>query len=287
VEIVKRINDMQHVIKIEKQKGKRIGFVPTMGFLHEGHQTLMRKARDNNEIVVLSIFVNPLQFGPNEDFDAYPRDRKRDEEIANNLGVDYLFYPSVDEMYKEERTTIIKVEKRVDVLCGKHRPGHFDGVATVVMKLFQIVSPDRAYFGMKDAQQVAVIDGLINDYHLPIELVRVNTVREEDGLAKSSRNVYLSDKEREKAAYLYKALILGKEKVVEGQKDILKVKKDLEDYITLHTGAQVEYVEVYAYPTLHELKAPIEEKNIIIALAVKFSKARLIDNIVFSYNKGE
>jgi pantoate--beta-alanine ligase len=190
-------------------------------------------------------------------------------------------------MYKEERTTIIKVEKRVDVLCGKHRPGHFDGVATVVMKLFQIVSPDRAYFGMKDAQQVAVIDGLINDYHLPIELVRVETVREEDGLAKSSRNVYLSEKEREKAPYLYKALLLGKEKMVDGQMDILKVKKDLEEYISLHTGAHMEYVEIYAYPTLHELKAPMEEKNIIIALAVKFSKARLIDNIVFSYNKGE
>ncbi|MCG1023072.1 pantoate--beta-alanine ligase [Sutcliffiella horikoshii] len=287
MEIIKKIKDMQHVIKIEKQKGKKVGFVPTMGFLHEGHQTLLKEARDNNDIVVLSIFVNPLQFGPNEDFDAYPRDCIRDEGIAKNLGVDYLFYPSVDEMYKGERTTLIKVEKRVDVLCGKHRPGHFDGVATVVMKLFQIVSPDRAYFGMKDAQQVAVIDGLINDYHLPIELVRVDTVREEDGLAKSSRNVYLSEKEREKAPYLYKALILGKEKVLEGQKDFLKVKKDLEEYITLHTGAHVEYLEIYAYPTLQELQAPMEDQNIIIALAVKFSKARLIDNIVFSYNKGE
>ncbi|KMJ59729.1 pantoate--beta-alanine ligase [Bacillus sp. LL01] len=287
MEIVKKIKDMQNVIKIEKQKGKKVGFVPTMGFLHEGHQTLLKEARDNNDVVVLSIFVNPLQFGPNEDFDAYPRDMIRDEDIAENLGVDYLFYPSVDEMYKEERTTIIKVEKRVDVLCGKHRPGHFDGVATVVLKLFQIVSPDTAYFGMKDAQQVAVIDGLINDYHLPVELVRVGTVREKDGLAKSSRNVYLNEIEREKAPYLYKALIHGKKLMEEEDMVIRDVKNSIEEFITLHTGVQAEYVEIYAYPTLQEVKTPLEENNIIIALALKFSKARLIDNIVFSYNKGE
>lgn len=287
MEIIKKIKDMQHVIKIEKQKGKKVGFVPTMGFLHEGHKTLLKEARDKNDIVVLSIFVNPLQFGPNEDFDAYPRDSFRDEGIAKNLDVDYLFYPSVDEMYKDERTTLIKVEKRVDVLCGKHRPGHFDGVATVVMKLFQIVTPDRAYFGMKDAQQVAVIDGLINDYHLPIELVCVETVREKDGLAKSSRNVYLNESEREKASSLYKALGLGKKKVLEGEASIQEVKRMVDEFINLHTGAVVEYVEIYAYPTLQELTEPIKEENVIIALAVKFSKARLIDNIVFSYIKGE
>ncbi|WP_226683569.1 pantoate--beta-alanine ligase [Sutcliffiella horikoshii] len=286
MKIIKQISDMQHVIKIEKQQGKKVGFVPTMGFLHEGHQTLLKEARDNNDIVVLSIFVNPLQFGPNEDLDAYPRDFERDEAIANLRGVDYLFYPSVEEMYKENRTTIIKVEQRVDVLCGKHRPGHFDGVATVVMKLFQIVTPDTAYFGMKDAQQVAVIDGLINDYHLPIELVRVRTIREEDGLAKSSRNVYLSEEERSKAPSLYKALILGKAKLEDGM-DVHTVKEEVEEYILLHTGHKVEYVEIYAYPTLQELEKVKEEESIIIAIAVKFSKARLIDNIVFSYSKGE
>lgn len=289
MKIIEKIKDMQDVMKIEKETGKKIGFVPTMGFLHEGHQTLLKEARDNNDIVVLSIFVNPLQFGPNEDFDAYPRDILRDEQIAKNMGVDYLFYPSVDEMYKDEKTTIIKVEKRVDVLCGKHRPGHFDGVATVVMKLFQIVTPHKAYFGMKDAQQVAVIDGIINDYHLPIELVRVETVREEDGLAKSSRNVYLNESEREKAPKLFQALCLGRDKLADGEKAIHEVKKGMEEFIALQTGAKVEYVEIYAYPTLEELTSPIREGkfNIIIALAVKFSKARLIDNIVFSYNKGE
>ncbi|NLP49221.1 pantoate--beta-alanine ligase [Bacillus sp. RO1] len=286
MKIIKQITDMQHVIKIEKQQGKKIGFVPTMGFLHEGHQTLLKKARENNDIVVLSIFVNPLQFGPNEDLEAYPRDFERDEEIAKLRGVDYLFYPSVQEMYKENRTTIIRVEQRVDVLCGKHRPGHFDGVATVVMKLFQIVTPDTAYFGLKDAQQVAVIDGLINDYHLPIELVRVGTVREEDGLAKSSRNVYLSDEERSKAPSLYKALTLGKAKLEEGI-DVHAVKQEMEDYILRQTGHKAEYVEIYKYPTLQELKKVKEEESIIIAIAVKFSKARLIDNIVFSYSKGE
>ncbi|WP_404457959.1 pantoate--beta-alanine ligase [Sutcliffiella horikoshii] len=286
MKIIKHISDMQHVIKIEKQQGKKVGFVPTMGFLHEGHQTLLKEARENNDIVVLSIFVNPLQFGPNEDLEAYPRDFERDEEIAKLRGVDYLFYPSVEEMYKENRTTIIKVEQRVDVLCGKHRPGHFDGVATVVMKLFQIVTPDTAYFGMKDAQQVAVIDGLINDYHLPIELVRVGTVREEDGLAKSSRNVYLSEGERSKAPSLYQALTLGKVKLEEGM-DVHSVKKEIEEYILLHTGYKAEYVEIFSYPTLQERKKVKEEETIIIAIAVKFSKARLIDNIVFSYSKGE
>ncbi|WP_404428345.1 pantoate--beta-alanine ligase [Sutcliffiella horikoshii] len=286
MKIIKQVSDMQHVIKIEKQQGKKVGFVPTMGFLHDGHQTLLKEARKNNDIVVLSIFVNPLQFGPNEDLEAYPRDFERDEEIAKLREVDYLFYPSVEEMYKENRTTIIKVEQRVDVLCGKHRPGHFDGVATVVMKLFQIVTPDTTYFGMKDAQQVAVIDGLINDYHLPIDLVRVGTVREEDGLAKSSRNVYLSEEERSKAPSLYQALTLGKAKLEDGM-DVHSVKKEIEEYIFLHTGYKAEYVEIYAYPTLQELKKVKEEESIIIAIAVKFSKARLIDNIVFSYSKGE
>ncbi|TYS58222.1 pantoate--beta-alanine ligase [Sutcliffiella horikoshii] len=286
MKIIKQISDMQRVMKIEKQQGKKVGFVPTMGYLHEGHQTLLQEARENNDIVVLSIFVNPLQFGPNEDLDAYPRDFERDEEIAALRGVDYLFYPTVEEMYKENRTTIIKVEKRVDVLCGKHRPGHFDGVATVVMKLFQIVTPDTAYFGMKDAQQVAVIDGLINDYHLPIDLVRVGTVREEDGLAKSSRNVYLNQEERTKAPYLFKALALGKLQLEEGI-EVHTVKQEMEKYILLHTGYKAEYVEIYAYPTLQELKKVKEEESIIIAIAVKFSKARLIDNIVFSYSKGE
>lgn len=165
-----------------------------MGFLHEGHATLLEKARKENDIVVLSIFVNPMQFGPNEDFETYPRDLERDENVAANGGVDYLFYPTVHEMYGEEPSVKVVVQSRTDVLCGRQRPGHFDGVATVLTKFFNIILPDRAYFGKKDAQQVAVIDGLIKDFNFPIQLVAVDTVREEDGLAKSSRNVNLSIK---------------------------------------------------------------------------------------------
>jgi pantoate--beta-alanine ligase len=286
VEILTKVADMQRVSKIEKRNGKTVGFVPTMGFLHEGHETLIKKARENNDVVVLSIFVNPLQFGPNEDFDAYPRDIERDETIAQKLGVDYLFYPGVDEMYKDDRTTIIKVEKRVDVLCGKHRHGHFDGVATVVMKLFQIVGPDAAYFGMKDAQQVAVIDGLINDYHLPVELVKVDTVREEDGLAKSSRNVYLCKEERTHAPALFQALKLGREQLLNGTSPA-EVRSSAESYIKKNTSGVTEYIEIYSYPALKEIDKMQAVDTVIIAIAVKFSKARLIDNIVFSYNKGE
>lgn len=286
MKIINFISDMQKESLAARKNGKTIGFVPTMGFLHEGHATLIERARKENDILVLSIFVNPLQFGPNEDFDAYPRDMARDERIANELGVDYLFYPTSEEMYKGERTTLITVEKRVDVLCGKKRPGHFDGVATVVMKLFQIVMPDRAYFGMKDAQQVAVIEGLISDYHLTVQLVRVNTIREEDGLAKSSRNVYLTPLEREAAPAIHQALQLGKSRIEKGD-SISGTKEFVENYIEVKTGSEIDYVELYSYPDLKELVEPRDEESLILAVAVKFSKARLIDNIVFSYKKGE
>lgn len=204
--VVTTIKEMQQKMIEYRKQGKTIGFVPTMGYLHEGHVTLLKEARKENDIVVLSVFVNPLQFGPNEDFDRYPRDIVRDEQIAKDAGVDVLFYPAVAEMYPRPLSVQVVVKERVDVLCGKSRPGHFDGVATVLTKLFHIVMPTRAYFGMKDAQQVAVVDGLIRDFHFPIELVAVPTVREADGLAKSSRNVYLSEEERKEAPALYAAL---------------------------------------------------------------------------------
>lgn len=286
MKIINLISDMQTESLAARLANKTIGFVPTMGFLHEGHATLIEQARKENDMVVLSIFVNPLQFGPNEDFDAYPRDIARDEKIARELGVDYLFYPTIEEMYKEDRTTLITVEKRVDVLCGKKRPGHFDGVATVVMKLFQIVMPTQAYFGMKDAQQVAVIEGLISDYHLTVQLVRVNTIREEDGLAKSSRNVYLTPKEREEAPALQQALQLGEGRLEQGA-SIYETKEFVENHIKEHTGSEIDYVEIYSYPDLKVVKEPRDGESLIIAVAAKFSKARLIDNIVFSYTKGE
>lgn len=277
MKMITTIQEMQQTMQAYHKQGKTIGFVPTMGYLHEGHVALMEAARKENDIVVLSIFVNPLQFGPNEDFDRYPRDIARDEKIAKEAGVDVLFYPSVAEMYPRPLSVKIVVTERVDVLCGKSRPGHFDGVATVLTKLFHIVMPTRAYFGMKDAQQVAVVDGLIRDFHFPIELVPVPTVREADGLAKSSRNVYLSEKERKEAPALYAALNNAKAAIENGLRDPQAVRALIEDYLTTHTSGVIDYVDVYSYPELKPLDTLAG--NIIIAIAVRFTNARLIDNI--------
>ncbi|WP_088069161.1 pantoate--beta-alanine ligase [Gottfriedia luciferensis] len=274
------INELRNELKNERKSGKSIGFVPTMGYLHEGHVSLLKEARENNEIVVLSIFVNPTQFGPNEDFDQYPRDFERDEKIALNAGVDCLFYPTVEEMYPNELKSTMKVTKRVDVLCGEKRPGHFDGVALVLTKLFNIVQPDQAYFGLKDAQQVAVIEGLVEDYNIPVKINPVPTVREEDGLAKSSRNIYLTEKERKEAPVLYKSLQKAAEDIQNGNHNAEQLKQNIINTIENETSGTVDYVSIYSYPDLE----PINRTNgkIIIALAVKFSNSRLIDNMIIS-----
>ncbi|WP_374148571.1 pantoate--beta-alanine ligase [Priestia megaterium] len=278
MKVITTIKDMQQEMKKEKQLGHSIGFVPTMGYLHEGHATLLGAARTENEVVALSIFVNPTQFGPNEDFDTYPRDFERDERVAKEANVDYLFYPSVEEMYKSSRSVAITVTDRVDVLCGQKRPGHFDGVATVLTKLFHIVTPDRAYFGKKDAQQVAVVDGLIEDFNFPVELRAVDTVREADGLAKSSRNVYLADKEREEAPVLFKSLQSALQLLESGEKHVEIIKQTIRKEIEQYTSGKVDYIEVYTYPELKPIKQAAGK--IIVALAVQFSKARLIDNVI-------
>lgn len=278
--MIRTVQEMQQITIELRSKGQQIGFVPTMGYLHEGHATLLRQARKENDIVILSVFVNPLQFGPNEDFDRYPRDIERDERIAKEAGVDYIFYPSADEMYPKERTTTLEVVKRTDVLCGEKRPGHFAGVATVLLKLFNITMPNRAYFGMKDAQQVAVIEGFVTDFNVPVTIVSVETVREEDGLARSSRNVYLSEKEREEAPHLYKSLCLAKEKIEQGQKSPEQITTFIKEYIEANTNGTVDYADIYAYPDLTKIEHI--EGRIIIAIAVKFEKARLIDNITFT-----
>ncbi|MET3318071.1 UNVERIFIED_ORG: pantoate--beta-alanine ligase [Peribacillus simplex] len=272
--------ELQQIIIKEKSNHKSVGYVATMGFLHEGHATLLANARKENDIVVLSIFVNPLQFGPNEDFETYPRDLERDENVAANAGVDYLFYPTVNEMYGEEPSVKVVVQSRTECLCGRQRPGHFDGVATVLTKFFNIILPDRAYFGKKDAQQVAVIDGLIQDFNFPIKLVAVDTVREEDGLAKSSRNVYLLDDERIEAKELYQSLLKAMEAINTGERNPNTITALVREHVEAHTNGKIDYIEVYQYP---ELK-PIEtlSGNIIIAMAVKFKHARLIDNITLT-----
>jgi pantoate--beta-alanine ligase len=280
MKIITTVKEMQQKIREERRLGKSIGYVPTMGFLHEGHQSLIANARKENDLVVLSIFVNPIQFGPNEDFETYPRDMERDEKVAEQAGVDIVFLPSVPEMYHEGASIKVGVQSRTDVLCGRQRPGHFDGVATVLTKLFNIIRPDKAYFGMKDAQQVAVVDRLIRDLNFDIELVGVPTVREEDGLAKSSRNVYLLEGERKEAKELYESLQLAKRAIENGMDSPDRVIGMMRAHIEAHTSGEVDYIEVYSYP---ELK-PVEKLHgrIIIALAVKFKKARLIDNVTMT-----
>lgn len=278
MKVISTAKDMQELsIKLQHQ-GKTIGFVPTMGFLHEGHLALLKQARAENDIVVLSIFVNPTQFGPNEDFDTYPRDFERDERLAKAEAADYLFYPSVAEMYPGQASVSISVIDRVDVLCGAKRPGHFDGVATVLTKLFHLVQPNRAYFGKKDAQQVAVVHGLITDFKFPIELVAVDTVREEDGLAKSSRNVNLLDSERKEAPALYQSLQKAKQLIESGERDVEMVKMEIERTIKKNTSGTIDYVAIYSYPELKPLDKL--DGQFIIAIAIQFSKARLIDNII-------
>lgn len=280
MKIITTIAELHQVIRAEKINGKIVGYVPTMGFLHEGHVSLMQRAHKENDVVVLSIFVNPLQFGPNEDFDSYPRDIERDENIAKNEGVDYLFYPQVEEMYGTTPSVTVHVESRTDCLCGKKRPGHFDGVATVLTKFFNIIQPDKAYFGMKDAQQVAVVDGLIKDFNFPVELVPVEIVREDDGLAKSSRNVFLSETERQEAKELYQSLIKAQEAIAAGERNPNTIVKLVSEFINAHTNGVIDYVEVYQYPDLQPVTTL--SGHIILAIAVKFTNARLIDNITLT-----
>lgn len=277
--VFRKAEDMQAYSLKKRKEGKSIGFVPTMGYLHEGHIHLIRKARQTDDIVVLSIFVNPLQFGPSEDFERYPRDEKRDLEMAEQEKVDAVFIPDTKEMYPGPMSIQLTVRDRTDVLCGKSREGHFDGVATVLTKLFHLTQPNRAYFGLKDAQQVAVVDALIHDLNFPIELVPVPTVREEDGLAKSSRNVYLNGEERKQAPYLFKALEHGRFLVRNGVNNRETIINEVRNFIKEHTHGKIDYVDLLTYP---ELK-PLDEidERVILAAAVYFDNARLIDNLIF------
>ncbi|WP_182199393.1 pantoate--beta-alanine ligase [Paraliobacillus salinarum] len=280
MKVIRAIQEMQNEVKKMKQSPKTIGFVPTMGYLHEGHTTLVDEARKNNDVVIMSIFVNPLQFGPTEDFEKYPRDEERDKQIAEDHGVDYLFLPTVDEMYPEQMGIEVSVTDRVDVLCGKSRPGHFSGVVTVLTKLFHITQADHVYFGKKDAQQVAVVDQMIKNLNFPITLHPVSTVRENDGLAKSSRNVYLSKKERDEAVHLYQSLCLAQKKIFDGEKNPAIIVNEVKKYIQSNTSGTIDYVEILAFPTLQPLK--VINQPFIIAVAVQFDKARLIDNFIMS-----
>lgn len=277
MQIVHTIQEMKELLDRSAREQQTVGFVPTMGFLHEGHLQLVKNARQLSDLVVMSIFVNPAQFGPNEDFDAYPRNEERDIQLAKENGVDLLFIPSVEEMYPRPIDIHITPGPQSTVLCGASRPGHFDGVLKVILKLFNIVDPDYAFFGLKDAQQLAIIETFVKDFNFRTKIVRVPTVREADGLAKSSRNVNLSSTERQEATMIYKALQQGAEQLRQ-QTSSIEVEQWVSDYLTSHSSGQVDYVKVYAYPSLEPVDA--STKEMILACAVQFEKARLIDNII-------
>lgn len=274
---INTIAEMRDLIQAARMQGKRIGIVPTMGYLHEGHLSLVRAAREKCDVVVMSIFVNPLQFGPNEDFDRYPRDLERDRALADQAGVDVLFTPEVSEMYPRKILTNISVSNVTNPLCGRSRPGHFDGVSTVVMKLFQIVQPDYAFFGQKDAQQVAVVTQMVQDLNVPVQIVPCPIIREADGLAMSSRNVYLTSEERTQALVLSHSLKLAEKWLCEGIA-IEEVRGRVMDIISEKPLAAIEYVEILSYPELEPLEQAVSGTTLIVALAVRFGKTRLIDN---------
>jgi pantoate--beta-alanine ligase len=254
-----------------------VGFVPTMGYLHEGHLALVKQARTDNSNVIVSIYVNPTQFGHREDFGSYPRELNRDLELLREEGVDIVFVPSDDEMYPPEFSSWVDVGKVTERLEGSSRPGHFRGVATVVAKLFNIVQPSRAYFGQKDAQQVVVIKRMVADLNMGIEVVVVPTVRESDGLAMSSRNIYLSPGERQAATILFKALTLAQQLWQGGEKDADKLRKQMTSLIQKEPLAQIDYVSIADAETLAELN--LVDRPALASLAVRIGKTRLIDNM--------
>jgi len=262
---------------LRQQLRGTVGFVPTMGYLHEGHLALVKQARVENSAVIVSIYVNPAQFGPREDFGAYPRDLNRDLELLRGERVDIVFVPSDDEMYPPEFSSWVDVEKVTERLEGASRPGHFRGVATVVAKLFNIVQPSRAYFGQKDAQQVMVIKRMVADLNMGIEILVVPTLRESDGLAMSSRNIYLSPKERQAATILFKALTLARQLSQGGEKDAGKIRRQMTSLIQKEPLAQIDYVSIADAETLEELS--LLDHPALASLAVRIGKTRLIDNM--------
>ncbi|MBN1895037.1 pantoate--beta-alanine ligase [bacterium] len=279
MKIIRTVGEMQGASEQDRMQGLRIGFVPTMGFLHEGHLSLVRIARSLSDRVVLSIYVNPTQFSPGEDLSRYPRDFERDEALAADAGVDAIFHPSDSEMYPEGFRTSVRVREITEHLCGSSRPGHFEGVATVCLKLFHAVKPHVAVFGQKDAQQAAVIRRMVKDLDLDLEIVTGPIVREPDGLAMSSRNAYLSPVERKQAAVLHESLKTAEGLIRKGEMSAEVIKGRIQDMIAGKSSARIDYVEVVdaeSFKPVSRLDSPA-----VIALAVFFGKTRLIDNMLW------
>jgi len=279
MKLVHTIKEVREQVKEWRKEGLSVGFVPTMGYLHEGHKSLIDASVKENDRTVVSIFVNPTQFGPNEDFESYPRDIVKDSALCENAGANLIFNPEPEEMYPDGFCSYANITGLSDALCGKSRPIHFKGVCTVVSKLFNIVCPDKAYFGEKDAQQLAIIKRMVKDMNFPIEIVGCPIIREEDGLAKSSRNTYLSPEERQAALILSKAIFEGKDMVLNGEKDADKIVSDMIAIIKSEPLAVIDYVEMVDMATMKNIHTV--EGNVLCAIAVKIGKTRLIDNFIY------
>lgn len=280
MKVLKSTTELKSYVREVQEAGKSIGLVPTMGYLHEGHLSLMKKAREENDIVIVSDFVNPIQFGPNEDYDAYPRDLERDAELAKSVGVDIVFAPSVEEMYPSHFSTFVEVEGLTEHLCGAQRPGHFRGVCTVVMKLFHLTRADRAYFGKKDIQQLMILRRMAEDMNMNVKIVGMPIIREEDGLAKSSRNKYLSETQRKDALVLSCALKAAKKLIHEGERRSEKLYEEMKAVIT-SVPCDIDYLKIVDRDTLEDTDTV--ENPSVIALAVRFGTTRLIDNMTVGF----
>jgi pantoate--beta-alanine ligase len=277
--LVKEIKELRSIIKTWKREGLSVGFVPTMGALHEGHESLIKRAVDENDKVIVSVFVNPTQFGPNEDYDSYPRNINKDLDLCINAGAAVVFNPEPSEMYYNDKSTSVSVSGLTSVLCGAKRPGHFDGVCLVVSKFLNIVTPDKAYFGEKDAQQVAVIKRMVRDLNIDAEIVACPIIREKDGLAKSSRNTYLSKEERKAALVLSRSLEIAKDALKKGERNAIKIKEAIIGELSSEPLAKIDYVEIVDSNSLESIETI--ERNILIPIAVYIGKTRLIDNFTF------
>ena len=279
MQIATTVKEVREQVKQWQKEGLTVGLVPTMGYLHEGHRSLIDRARKENDKVVVSIFVNPMQFGPNEDLEAYPRDLERDSKICEDGGVDLIFHPEVEEMYGPDFHGFVDMTVLPEKLCGASRPVHFKGVQTVVTKLFHIILADRAYFGQKDAQQLAIIRHMVDDLNMDIEIVGCPIIREEDGLAKSSRNTYLSEEERKAALILSKTINLGKKMVEDGETDANKIVEAMKENIKTEPLAKIDYVKAVDGLTMQQIDTV--KKPMLVAMAVYIGKTRLIDNFIY------
>lgn len=278
IKIVHTIEEVRTQVKEWRKNGESVGLVPTMGYLHEGHQSLIKKSVEQNDRTVVSVFVNPMQFAPTEDLESYPRDLNADAKLCTETGADLIFNPEPEEMYKNGFCSFVDMIGPTAELCGKSRPIHFRGVCTVVSKLFNIVQPDRAYFGQKDAQQLAVIKRMVLDLNVPIEIVGCPIIREDDGLAKSSRNTYLNDEERKAALILSKTIFMGKKLVEDGLTDAKELVRLMKENIETEPLAKIDYVEVVDFSDI-SIKDEISD-NTLVAMAVYIGKTRLIDNFI-------